>query len=67
MFHTLVYALPNKCYHIAIICIESYSFQTCAVDIFSLGCVFYYVLSNGNHPFGDTLRRQGNIISGEFR
>ncbi|XP_069685321.1 serine/threonine-protein kinase/endoribonuclease IRE1-like [Periplaneta americana] len=40
---------------------------TCAVDIFSLGCVFYYVLSNGKHPFGDALRRQGNIISGDFR
>ncbi|XP_074099180.1 serine/threonine-protein kinase/endoribonuclease Ire1 isoform X1 [Cotesia typhae] len=38
---------------------------TCAVDIFSLGCVFYYVLSNGNHPFGDTLRRQANILCGE--
>ncbi|XP_015185635.1 PREDICTED: serine/threonine-protein kinase/endoribonuclease IRE1 isoform X2 [Polistes dominula] len=25
---------------------------TCAVDIFSLGCVFYYVLSDGKHPFG---------------
>ncbi|XP_057319293.1 serine/threonine-protein kinase/endoribonuclease IRE1 [Microplitis mediator] len=38
---------------------------TCAVDIFSLGCVFYYVLSNGNHPFGDNLRRQSNILCGE--
>ena len=35
---------------------------TCAVDIFSLGCVFYYVLSNGKHPFGDPLRRQANIL-----
>ncbi|XP_034936103.1 serine/threonine-protein kinase/endoribonuclease ire-1 [Chelonus insularis] len=38
---------------------------TCAVDIFSLGCVFYYVLSNGKHPFGDSLRRQANILCGE--
>ncbi|XP_015588609.1 serine/threonine-protein kinase/endoribonuclease IRE1 [Cephus cinctus] len=38
---------------------------TCAVDIFSLGCVFYYVLSGGKHPFGDTLRRQANILCGE--
>lgn len=38
---------------------------TCAVDIFSLGCVFYYVLSNGKHPFGDPLRRQANILCGE--
>ncbi|CAG0897547.1 unnamed protein product [Darwinula stevensoni] len=38
---------------------------TCAVDIFSLGCVFYYVLSKGKHPFGDSLRRQANILSGD--
>lgn len=24
-----------------------------AVDIFSLGCVFFYVLTNGSHPFDD--------------
>ncbi|EFN86948.1 Serine/threonine-protein kinase/endoribonuclease IRE1 [Harpegnathos saltator] len=35
---------------------------TCAVDIFSLGCVFYYVFSSGKHPFGDPLRRQANIL-----
>ncbi|XP_030847647.1 serine/threonine-protein kinase/endoribonuclease IRE1-like [Strongylocentrotus purpuratus] len=39
---------------------------TTAIDIFSLGCVFYYVLSNGKHPFGDSLHRQANIISGEY-
>ncbi|XP_025155794.1 serine/threonine-protein kinase/endoribonuclease IRE1 isoform X2 [Harpegnathos saltator] len=38
---------------------------TCAVDIFSLGCVFYYVFSSGKHPFGDPLRRQANILCGE--
>lgn len=38
---------------------------TCAVDVFSLGCVFYYVLSGGKHPFGDQLRRQANILCGE--
>lgn len=41
-------------------------FQTCAVDIFSLGCVYFYVLTNGRHPFGDSLRRQANILSGEY-
>ena len=41
-------------------------FQTCAVDIFSAGCVFYYVLTKGKHPFGDTLHRQANILSGEY-
>lgn len=33
-----------------------------AIDIFSLGCVFYYVLSNGAHPFGDRYMREANII-----
>uniref|UniRef100_A0A8B9K386 Serine/threonine-protein kinase/endoribonuclease IRE1 n=1 Tax=Astyanax mexicanus TaxID=7994 RepID=A0A8B9K386_ASTMX len=37
---------------------------TSAVDVFSAGCVFYYVVSRGQHPFGDTLRRQANILSG---
>ncbi|KAJ2340024.1 bifunctional endoribonuclease/protein kinase ire1, partial [Coemansia sp. RSA 2618] len=27
--------------------------MTRAVDIFSMGCVFYYVLMDGEHPFGD--------------
>ncbi|BFZ17659.1 hypothetical protein BsWGS_20698 [Bradybaena similaris] len=39
---------------------------TCAVDIFSAGCVFYYVLTGGKHPFGDSLKRQANILSGEY-
>uniref|UniRef100_A0ABM5F017 non-specific serine/threonine protein kinase n=1 Tax=Pogona vitticeps TaxID=103695 RepID=A0ABM5F017_9SAUR len=40
---------------------------TCAVDIFSAGCVFYYVLSGGEHPFGDTFHRQANILAGSYR
>lgn len=40
--------------------------QTTSVDIFSLGCVFYYVLSNGGHPFGDPVKRQANILSFEY-
>nr|XP_026488501.1 serine/threonine-protein kinase/endoribonuclease IRE1 [Vanessa tameamea] len=39
---------------------------TTSVDMFSLGCVFYYVLSKGYHPFGDVLRRQANILTGEY-
>ncbi|CAH0719467.1 unnamed protein product, partial [Brenthis ino] len=39
---------------------------TTAVDMFSLGCVFYYVLSKGYHPFGDVLRRQANILTGDY-
>lgn len=41
-------------------------FQTTSVDIFSLGCVFYYVISRGLHPFGDVVKRQSNILSHEF-
>nr|XP_015212025.1 PREDICTED: serine/threonine-protein kinase/endoribonuclease IRE1 isoform X2 [Lepisosteus oculatus] len=37
---------------------------TCAVDIFSAGCVFYYVVSEGSHPFGKSLQRQANISLG---
>lgn len=39
---------------------------TAAVDVFSAGCVFYYVVSRGKHPFGDALRRQVNILAGEY-
>ncbi|MBN3274169.1 ERN1 endoribonuclease, partial [Polyodon spathula] len=39
---------------------------TYAVDVFSAGCVFYYVISRGQHPFGDTIRRQTNILSGAY-
>ncbi|XP_029584543.1 serine/threonine-protein kinase/endoribonuclease IRE1 isoform X2 [Salmo trutta] len=37
---------------------------TSAVDIFSAGCVFYYVLTGGEHPFGKPNRRAGNIEDG---
>ncbi|XP_036382252.1 serine/threonine-protein kinase/endoribonuclease IRE1-like [Megalops cyprinoides] len=39
---------------------------TCAVDIFSAGCVFYYVVSQGSHPFGKSLQRQANILLGTY-
>lgn len=39
---------------------------TKAIDIFSLGCVYYYILSGGGHPFGDRYMREGNIIRGEY-
>ncbi|CCK68884.1 bifunctional endoribonuclease/protein kinase IRE1 KNAG_0B04500 [Huiozyma naganishii CBS 8797] len=39
---------------------------TRAVDIFSMGCVFFYVLTNGQHPFGSKYMREGNIIKGEY-
>lgn len=37
------------------------------MDIFSAGCVFYYVVSGGQHPFGDSLRRQANILAGAYQ
>lgn len=39
---------------------------TASVDLFSMGCLYYYVLSNGSHPFGDVLRRQANILNGTY-
>ncbi|XP_039631804.1 serine/threonine-protein kinase/endoribonuclease IRE1 isoform X2 [Polypterus senegalus] len=39
---------------------------TYAVDIFSAGCMFYYVVSRGHHPFGEALQRQANILSGTY-
>uniref|UniRef100_A0A4W4DST6 Serine/threonine-protein kinase/endoribonuclease IRE1 n=1 Tax=Electrophorus electricus TaxID=8005 RepID=A0A4W4DST6_ELEEL len=39
---------------------------TCKVDIFSAGCVFYYVVSQGSHPFGKSLQRQANILLGAY-
>ncbi|KAK3303076.1 uncharacterized protein B0T15DRAFT_262743 [Chaetomium strumarium] len=41
---------------------------TRAIDIFSLGLVFYYVLSEGEHPFdcGDRFMREVNIRKGNY-
>ena len=41
---------------------------TRAIDIFSLGLVFYYVLTKGLHPFdcGDRYMREVNIRKGQF-
>lgn len=35
---------------------------TKSVDIFSLGCLFYYTLTNGGHPYGDRFEREVNIL-----
>ena len=40
--------------------------QTCLADIFSLGCVYYYVLTGGVHPFGHALSRQAHIASHNY-
>merc|ERR1712000_260872 len=41
---------------------------TRAIDIFSLGLVFFYVLTKGSHPFdcGDKFMREVNIRNGKF-
>ena len=38
--------------------------RTQKVDIFSLGCVFYYLMSKGQHPYGQRFEREQNIIKG---
>ncbi|KIJ96871.1 hypothetical protein K443DRAFT_106542 [Laccaria amethystina LaAM-08-1] len=35
---------------------------TKSVDIFALGCLFYYTLTNGGHPYGDRFEREVNIM-----
>ncbi|KAJ7130190.1 hypothetical protein C8R44DRAFT_699316 [Mycena epipterygia] len=37
---------------------------TKAVDIFALGCLFFYTLTNGSHPYGDRFEREANIMKG---
>ena len=34
------------------------------VDLFSLGCLIYFVLTDGHHPFGEGLDRQSRILAG---
>lgn len=35
---------------------------TKAVDIFALGCLYYYCLTGGSHPYGDRFERETNIM-----
>jgi serine/threonine-protein kinase/endoribonuclease IRE1 len=37
---------------------------TKSVDIFALGCLFYYILTGGVHPYGSRLDREANIRNG---
>ena len=41
--------------------------DTAASDVWSLGCLFFYFLRNGRHPFGDSnmLRTLQNIAAGD--
>lgn len=36
------------------------------MDVFSLGCIFYYVITHGKHPFGENTRRHENICQGKY-
>ena len=45
------------------------SIKTCqcqcqSVDIFALGCLFYYILTRGGHPYGHRFDREVNIRHG---
>ncbi|EKX30824.1 hypothetical protein GUITHDRAFT_83647 [Guillardia theta CCMP2712] len=33
------------------------------VDSFALGCILYYVMTKGSHPFGERARRESNILA----
>lgn len=39
--------------------------QTRAVDLFSLGCVLFYCITGGRHPFGDHLERDINVAKNQ--
>ncbi|KAF8405570.1 hypothetical protein HHK36_010477 [Tetracentron sinense] len=36
--------------------------QTRAIDLFSLGCLLFFCITGGRHPFGDHLERDINIV-----
>lgn len=38
---------------------------TKSIDIFALGCLFYYILTSGSHPYGDRYERDINIMKDE--
>jgi serine/threonine protein kinase len=37
-----------------------------AADVFGMGCVFFFYLTNGDHPFGKDFYIKYNILKGEF-
>ncbi|KAK8997067.1 hypothetical protein V6N11_020558 [Hibiscus sabdariffa] len=37
--------------------------QTRAVDLFSLGCVLFFCITGGKHPYGDSIERDVNILN----
>ncbi|XP_073023993.1 LOW QUALITY PROTEIN: serine/threonine-protein kinase/endoribonuclease IRE1b-like [Primulina eburnea] len=37
--------------------------QTRAIDLFSLGCVLFFCITGGKHPFGENFERDINIVN----
>ncbi|KAJ8460495.1 hypothetical protein OPV22_033421 [Ensete ventricosum] len=37
--------------------------QTRAMDLFSLGCILFFCITKGKHPFGKSFERDANIIN----
>lgn len=40
--------------------------QSRSVDLFSLGCILFFCITKGKHPFGDYFERDRNIIKNEL-
>ncbi|TVU39365.1 hypothetical protein EJB05_12778 [Eragrostis curvula] len=40
--------------------------QTRAMDLFSLGCLIFYCITKGKHPFGEYYERDMNIVNNRF-
>ncbi|KAL6611286.1 hypothetical protein ACP70R_039214 [Stipagrostis hirtigluma subsp. patula] len=40
--------------------------QTRAMDLFSLGCLIFYCITKGKHPFGEYYERDMNIVNNQF-
>lgn len=40
--------------------------QTRAMDLFSLGCLIFYCITKGKHPFGEYYERDRNIVNNCF-
>lgn len=36
------------------------------MDLFSLGCVLFFCITKGKHPFGERLERDSNIVKNRF-
>lgn len=41
-------------------------YATTAIDVFPLGCVFFFFLTKGTHPFGSPAMRNANILMGKY-